>query len=45
MAKNGQNCPKRQKCRKTVKKPVENVEKQLKILKNSQKTSKISKNR
>ena len=36
MAKNRQKCPKRQKCRKTVK----NVEKQLKILKNSQKTVK-----
>ena len=31
MANNGQNCPKRQKCRKTVKKTVKNVEKQFKI--------------
>ena len=31
MAKNGQKCPKRQKCRKTVKKTVKNVEKKLKI--------------
>ena len=42
MAKNRQKYPKRQKCRKTVKKTVKNDEKQLKILKNSQK---ISKNR
>ena len=40
MAKNGQNCLKRQKYRKTVKKTVKNVEKQLKILKKSQKTVK-----
>ena len=31
MAKYRQKCPKRQKCRKTVKKTVKNVEKQLKI--------------
>ena len=37
MAKNRQKCPKRQKYRKTVKKTVKNVEKLLKILKNSQK--------
>ena len=37
MAKNRQKCPKRQKCRKTVKKTVKNVEKQLKILKEQSK--------
>ena len=37
MAKNGQNCLKRQKYRKTVKKTVKNVEKQLKILKKKSK--------
>ena len=38
MTKNGQIYLKRQKCRKTVKKTVKNVEKKLKIFKNSQKT-------
>ena len=41
MEKHCQKCPERQKCRKTVKKTVKNVEKQLKIEKNSQKTVKI----
>ena len=31
MAKNRQKCPKRQKCRKTVKITVKNVKKQLKF--------------
>ena len=40
MAKHRQKCPKNEKCRKTVKKTVKNVEKQFKIKKNSQKTVK-----
>ena len=36
MAKNRQKCPKRQKCRKTVKKTVKNVEKPLKWQKPSE---------
>ena len=37
MVRNGQKCPKRQKCRKLSKKTVKNFEKQLKLLKNNQK--------
>ena len=40
MAKNRQKCPKRQKCRKTVKKTVKNFEKQSKICQKCRKTVK-----